>query len=88
MRQFASSGFKIWNLGLEAKVLYTMFAIFALGAYLVSVLYAEDLVGLRTADARAYYAGGALEQAAPPAGPRIDLPEEAARTVREPISYS
>src|SRR5262245_22011322 len=87
MRQFVSSGFKIWNLGLEAKVLYTMFALFALGAYVVSVLYAEDLVGLRTADARAYYAGGVLEQAAPPAGPILELPDEAARPMREPISY-
>src|SRR5690349_18125008 len=87
MRQFISSGFKIWNLGLEAKVLYTVFAMFALAAYVVSVLYAGDLIGLGTSSARAYYAGGALGEPARPAGPAIELPDEAARPLRDPISY-
>lgn len=86
MRQFASPGFKIWNLGREAKVLYTIFCVFALAAYVVSVLYAEDLIGLRTRDSRLYYAGGAVETAAP-VDNRIQLPEEAAHPTREPISY-
>src|SRR5215472_16116788 len=91
MRQFASSGFKIWNLGTEAKVLYTIFALFALAAYLVSVLYYDDLMGLHVRGARLYYAGGAAESSAPgpmrAGGPSIDLPEEAAHPMREPISY-
>jgi hypothetical protein len=87
VRQFASPGFKIWNLGREAKVLYTIFCVFALAAYAVSVLYAEDLIGLRTRDSRLYYAGGAIESAAPPDDKRIQLPEEAAHPTREPISY-
>lgn len=86
MRQFASSGLKIWNLGREAKVLYTIFCVFALAAYGVSVLYAKDLIGLRTRDSRLYYAGGTVESAAP-ADPRIQVPEEAASPMREPISY-
>jgi len=86
VRQFASPGFKIWNLGREAKVLYTIFCVFALAAYAVSVLYAEDLIGLRTRDSRLYYAGGAVESAVP-VDNRIQLPEEAAHPVREPISY-
>ena len=88
MRQFASSGFRLWNLGREAKVLYTIFCVFALAAYVVSVLYAEDLIGLRTRDSRLYYAGGAVETVAPaPTDNRIQLPEEAAHPTREPISY-
>src|SRR5262249_3502827 len=87
MRQFVSSGFKIWNLCLEAKLLYTVFALFALGAYVVSVLYAEDLIGLRVAAARDYYAGGVIERPTRPGGPAIELPEEVARPNREPISY-
>jgi len=87
MRQFVSSGFRIWNLGLEAKLLYTAFALFALAAYVVSVLYARDLSGLSTSSARAYYAGGAIAEPARPSGPALELPEEAARPVREPISY-
>jgi hypothetical protein len=86
VRQFASPGFKIWNLGREAKVLYTIFCVFALLAYAVSVLYAEDLIGLRTRDSRSYYAGGAIETAAP-VDNRIQLPDEAAHPTREPISY-
>jgi hypothetical protein len=85
VRQFASSGFKIWNLGREAKVLYTIFCVFALAAYVVSVLYAEDLIGLRTRDSKLYYAGGAVETA--PADARIQLPDEAAHPTRDPISY-
>jgi hypothetical protein len=88
MRQFASSGFRIWNLGREAKVIYTIFAAFALAAYVVSVLYYDDLMGLRTAGARGYYAGGAVESPiSSRGGPVLELPDEAAHPVREPISY-
>jgi hypothetical protein len=92
MRQFASSGFRIWNLGREAKVLYTFFGVFALLAFFVSVVYYEDLMGSSVAGARLYYAGGRVagETTAPPpvgSGPKIELPEEAAVRVREPLSY-
>jgi hypothetical protein len=89
MRQFASSGFRIWNLGLEAKVLYTFFAVLALAAYVVSVLYYDDLMGLTTSGARTYYAGEPAVAAPAPSttGPRIELPDERARPTREPISY-
>jgi len=89
VRQFASSGFKIWNLGREAKVIYTIFCVFALAAYAVSVLYAEELIGLGARGSGLYYAGGADEPSAAPAtpGPKIDLPDEAARPAREGISY-
>ena len=85
MRQFASSGFRIWNLGLEAKIVYSFFGLFSLLAILSSLLLYEDIVGRRTATVSAYYAG---EQsiAAPPAmgaaspatgsGPEIAMPDE------------
>jgi hypothetical protein len=88
LRQFASSGFRIWNLGREAKVLYTMFALFALAGYATSVLYYEDLT--TDGGARGYYTGGPVAAAAEPGpagGPSIELPEEAARPVHTPISY-
>ena len=49
MRQFATSGFRIWNLGREAKLVYTGFGLFALLAIASSVLFYEDLVGPKTA---------------------------------------
>jgi hypothetical protein len=81
VRQFASSGFRIWNLGLEAKVVYTGFGLFALLALFVSVLFYEDMVGPRTPGVAGYYAGASA--AAPPAaatggGPRIEMPTEPA----------
>jgi hypothetical protein len=57
VRQFASSGFRIWNLGREAKLVYTGFGIFALLAIFVSILFYEDLVGPRSAGVAGYYAG-------------------------------
>jgi hypothetical protein len=80
MRQFASSGFRIWNLSREAKIVYTGFGLFALLALFVSLLFYEDLVGGGTAGVRAYYAGEAAEPAhsPPPRDPKIDLPDEPA----------
>ncbi len=90
MRQFASSGFRIWNLGREAKLVYTGFGIFSLLAIAVSILFYEDLVGPRTAGVGGYYAGAVAS--APPAtvaptvapaptgGPQIELDESAAET--------
>jgi hypothetical protein len=59
VRQFASSGFRIWNLSPEAKLVYTGFGLFALLAIAVSMLFYEDLVGPRTAGVAGYYAGAA-----------------------------
>ena len=45
MRQFASSGFRLWNLGIEAKILYTTFCVLTLLGIVSSALYYGDLVG-------------------------------------------
>ncbi len=82
MRQFASSGFRIWNLSREAKLIYTCFGLFSLAAIAVSMLFYEDLVGPKTAGVAGYYAGArqaaaAPSTAAPGGGPKIELPVEA-----------
>jgi len=79
MRQFASSGFRLWNLGLAAKVLYSAFCLLTFLGVVSSALYYEDLVGTGTKGVRRYYAGEASETAAPPAttGPAIEMPEDA-----------
>ena len=59
MRQFASSGFRLWNLGIEAKVLYTTFCVLTLFGILSSALYYGDLVGAGTSGIKSYYAGEA-----------------------------
>jgi hypothetical protein len=96
MRQFASSGFRLWNLGLDAKILYTSFCLLTLLGVLSSALYYGDLVGSGTRGIRRYYAGETERTAeppataSPPAGPTIDLPEnaEAARApIVVPIGY-
>lgn len=86
MRQFASSGFRLWNLGIEAKVLYTTFCVLTLFGIVSSALYYGDLVGAGTSGIKSYYAGEAPRAAAPPAaapgapatGPAIDVPEDEA----------
>jgi hypothetical protein len=91
VRQFASSGFRIWNLGREAKLVYTGFGVFALMAILVSVLFYEDLVGPKTAGVRGYYAGDTAakekEAAAPAGGPHIELPPDAPQPITVPVTY-
>src|SRR6478609_263424 len=74
MRQFASSGFRLWNLGLEAKILYTTFCVLTLFGIVSSALYYGDLVGAGTSGIKSYYAGEA--RAAAPRGPAIDVPED------------
>jgi hypothetical protein len=81
LRQFASSGFRIWNLSREAKLVYTGFGIFAIAAIFVSILFYEDMVGPRTAGVKGYYAGES--QSAPTVnasqtkdGPHIEMPDE------------
>jgi hypothetical protein len=81
MRQFASSGFRLWNLGPDAKILYTTFCLLTLLGVLSSALYYGDLVGSGTQGIRRYYAGEGEPSAAPAApgpagiGPTIDVPE-------------
>lgn len=86
MRQFAQKGFRIEQLSLEAKLLYTAFLLFSLAALFVSVLYYSDLVGDRPfAGAREYYAGEApaspaasteLSEGLSEGGPELFLPDE------------
>jgi hypothetical protein len=80
MRQFGSSGFRLWNLGVEAKVLYTAFCLLTFLGVVSSALYYEDLVGSGTSGVRRYYAGESAA-AAPPSGaattgPAIEVPPE------------
>ena len=83
MRQFGSSGFRLWNLGVEAKVLYTAFCLLTLLGIASSALFYADLVGAGTGGIKRYYAGVAAPAApeAPTGGPTIELPagEGAAR---------
>jgi hypothetical protein len=82
MRQFSSSGFRLWNLGIEAKILYTTFCVLTLFGIGSSALYYGDLVGAGTSGIKRYYAGEAPPPqpaaAAPaaPSGPAIDVPED------------
>jgi hypothetical protein len=87
MRQFSSSGFRLWNLSVEAKVLYTGFCLLTLAGLLSSALYYGDLVGARPSGIRRYYAGDAegmdsgeagAADAPAGAGPRIELPVDRA----------
>jgi len=82
MRQFSSSGFRLWNLGLEAKILYTTFCVLTQFGIVSSALYYGDLVGAGTRGIKSYYAGEARAVAPPsaapaaPGGPAIDVPED------------
>jgi hypothetical protein len=94
VRQFATSGFRIWNLSREAKLVYTGFGLFALLALAVSMLFYEDLVGPRTPGVAAYYAGSRAPAAAPArsdgTGPAIELPggeDDASARITVAVSY-
>ena len=95
MRQFSSTGFRLWNLSREAKVLYTTFCVLVLFGIGSSALYYGDLVGGKLDGVRRYYAGGAPSddhQFAPAttaqpdrAGqPIVELPADA-DTARRPL---
>jgi hypothetical protein len=94
VRQFASSGFRIWNLSPEAKLVYTGFGVFALLAIVVSIMFYKDLVGGRTAGVAGYYAGGAAAaqksavDAAPAGGPKIEMPDEGAPAERITVAVT
>jgi hypothetical protein len=102
VRQFASAGFRIWNLSREAKLVYSFFGLFSLLAIGSSALFYEDLVGSHTAGVRAYYAGeesapaprsdktaapGASQPGLQP-GPEIALPDEAAGEPARPLTVA
>ena len=94
MRQFASSGFRLWNLGIEAKVLYTTFCLLTLLGIVSSALYYGDLVGTGTSGIKSYYAGESrvapqAPAAAAPGGPAIDVPEDeqSRRPIVVPMTY-
>ena len=76
MRQFGSSGFRLWNLGVEAKLLYTAFCLLTLAGVASSALFYLDLVGAGTDGIKQYYAGQAerppVEKQSP--GPAIEMP--------------
>jgi len=57
VRQFASSGFRLWNLPVTAKVLYSTFCLLTLAGVVSSALYYQALVGVGTAGVGRYYAG-------------------------------
>ena len=89
MRQFGSSGFRLWNLGADAKTLYTAFCVLTFCGVVSSALYYRELVGVGTTGIRRYYAGENDPPEAPPApaarlptpqptaGPTIEVPPEA-----------
>jgi hypothetical protein len=84
MRQFASGGFRLWNLSVEAKVLYSAFCVLILFGIVSSALYYGDLVGGGLGGVRRYYGGESedaavaapAEAGAGAAGPKIDMPTD------------
>jgi hypothetical protein len=75
MRQFAASGFRLWNLAREAKIIYTFFCGLSLLAIASSLLLYEDLVGPSLSGEHlsrvgAYYADGTTPATPPPVAPR------------------
>ena len=94
LRQFASPGFRLWNLGFEAKIIYSFFLVASLAALGVSVLLAQDMRVLSPSRAAAYYHGRPHAAAPPPGrgpagGPDIAVPaEEEARLAEDDgVSY-
>ena len=93
MRQFASPGFRLSNLGFEAKVLYTAFCLLTFLGVVSSALYYGDLVGAGTQGIRRYYAGRADDASfgsGRSGGPSIQLPEndeQAHQPIVVPASY-
>ncbi len=89
MRQFGSSGFRLWNIGSDAKTLYTAFCVLTFFGVVSSALYYRELVGVGTSGIRRYYAGqnDAPEPAPTPqpgGGPTIEVPPEVT-AARQPI---
>lgn len=100
MKPFAAPGFRVWNLPLPTKVLYTAFCVLTLFGILSSALYYTALVGGGLGGVRAYYAGAApagapdsvdRDQGRGPEqgqGPAMDLPpDEGTRPLIVAITY-
>jgi hypothetical protein len=90
LRQFASSGFRIWNLSREAKLVYSGFLLFSLLALGVSVLFYEDLVGPGSGGVRGYYGGETSASApsrSPTGGPAMQLPDEPPVRLNVAVTY-
>jgi hypothetical protein len=93
MRQFSSTGFRLWNLGIEARILYTTFCLLTLLGIVSSALYYGDLVGTGTSGIKDYYAGegrvAPAPEAATPGSPTIDVPddEQARQPIVVPMTY-
>lgn len=82
MRQFAGSGFRIWRLSREAKVIYTFFCVLSLLAVASSIALYEDLVGpsLRRGHldrVRSYYVEGSQAAVPSPAPAEAEPPSPA-----------
>ena len=100
MRQFATSGFRIWNLAREAKLVYTAFGLCSLLALASTVALYEDMVGPGTPGIRAYYNGNTAsdgryttQSAAAGSrdgagGPEIALPDEGSGAAGAPITVA
>lgn len=80
MRLFSSSGQRLRSLPVEAKLVYSFFALFSLLGIASSILLYEDMVGWSPRGVRAYYTGEAAPPPASPGGalrgPAIALPDE------------
>lgn len=95
MKQFASAGFRLWNLSLPAKVLYSAFCVLTQLGIVSSALYYGALVGGGFEGVRAYYAGEETaargeargEDRPAVAGPAIDLPSEGSRQLVVAVTY-
>ena len=91
MKQFASAGFRLWNLSLPAKVLYSAFCVLTQLGIVSSALYYGALVGGGFEGVRAYYAGEEAsvrgDDRPAVAGPAIDLPSEGSRQLVVAVTY-
>ncbi|HET6279594.1 MAG TPA: hypothetical protein VFH73_01455 [Polyangia bacterium] len=83
MRQFSSTGFRLWNLSREAKVLYTTFCVLILFGIASSALYYGDLVGGKLDGVRRYYAGAGAPDDRQPAPASTPPPDRRAQPIVE-----
>jgi hypothetical protein len=85
MKPFASPGFRVWNLPVPAKVLYSSFCILTIFGMVSSALYYGALVGGGLGGVRSYYAGEDAQPEAPELGatrgPALDIPDESRHLV-------
>ena len=92
MKQFASAGFRLWNLSLPAKVLYSAFCVLTLLGIVSSAMYYGALVGGGFGGVRSYYggedSGGGLPEDRPSKeGPAMELPPHESGQLVVAITY-